>query len=84
MDQDEEHNPPPNPPKLTDSRIEDYMSEFGGECWELDAMEPEMISDLIETNIKGLIVQDLWDEAVERETEGREKIAEVAAQMELG
>lgn len=51
MDQIEEFNPPPNPTKVTDSRTGGYIEEFGYECWELDALEPSVISALIKENV---------------------------------
>ena len=47
MDQIELYNPPPNPTKLGDSRAPKYVEEFGLECWELDALDPEVIEQLI-------------------------------------
>nr|DAL85250.1 MAG TPA: type II DNA topoisomerase VI [Caudoviricetes sp.] len=51
MDQIENYGPPPNPTKLTDSRANGYIDNFGYECWELDALEPQVISDLITKNV---------------------------------
>ena len=51
MNQIEEFNPPPNPTKVTDSRASGYISNFGYECWELDALEPRVISKLISENV---------------------------------
>ncbi len=48
MNQIEQYNPPPNPAKLTDSRATQYIDEFGYDSWELDALEPQVISNLIE------------------------------------
>ena len=56
MEQIELYNPPPNPAKLTDSRCGSYISRFGDESWELDALEPKVIHDLITTN-----VTEFWD-----------------------
>jgi len=55
MDQIEQYNPPPNPTKLTDSRATGYISEFGEECWELDALRPEVIDSLITNTINQYI-----------------------------
>lgn len=65
MDQIEEYNPPPNPAKTTDSRAAAYIAEFGNDSWELDALEPKVIVDLIETSIQKLIDKKVWaaDEA---------------------
>jgi hypothetical protein len=62
MNQVEEYEPPPNPAKTTDSRYGAYIAEFGDESWELDALEPAVIAELIRNAITGLIDQDLWDE----------------------
>jgi hypothetical protein len=47
FDQVQQYNPPPNPTKMTDSRAGGYCASFGDECWELDALEPSMIVQLI-------------------------------------
>lgn len=52
MDQIEEYNPPPNPAKITDSRFKKYEEEFGDESWELDALNPVMLVDLVRTKIE--------------------------------
>lgn len=51
MEQIEEFNPPPNPAKLTDSRCGKYISQYGDESWELDALEPKVIHRLITNNV---------------------------------
>jgi hypothetical protein len=48
IDQIERYNPPPNPAKVTDSRYAAYQAEHGEESWELDALEPKVITRLIE------------------------------------
>ena len=51
MDQIETFSPPPNPAKLTDSRCKSYMDKYGDESWELDALEPKVLNDLIQGTI---------------------------------
>ena len=51
-EQIEKYNPPPNPTKLSDSRAQGYIQEYGYSCWELDALEPKIIRSLIEENVK--------------------------------
>lgn len=46
-DQVAQYNPPPNPAKLTDSRINGYAQEFGYSSWELDALEPAILNGVI-------------------------------------
>lgn len=78
MDQVEEHNPPPNPAKVTDSRYASYVAQFGEESWELDALEPAMIVQLIRGEVESLRDSLLWDEAVQRQEEMRSQILLVA------
>lgn len=52
MDQIELYNPPPNPAKITDSRYEAYTAEYGFGSWELDALEPKVIHDLIQNTVR--------------------------------
>ena len=71
MDQVEEHNPPPNPTKLTDTRANDYVAQFGDTSWELDALEPAVIDRLIESEITRLVDGDVWDKCSADEEEAR-------------
>lgn len=48
MPQIEKYNPPPNPAKLTDSRVGGYLRKYGNQSWELDALDPKTITALIE------------------------------------
>ena len=52
MDQVEQYNPPPNPAKVTDARFESYRQEYGDESWELDALDPTVLSNLIADEIR--------------------------------
>lgn len=65
MDQVDEETPPPNPAKVTDSRFIDYQKQYGDESWELDALTPAYLTNLITVEIADLIEQDLWDERKE-------------------
>ena len=51
MNQIQTYNPPPNPAKITDSRASKYIDQFGDESWELDALEPKVITDLIKKQV---------------------------------
>lgn len=63
MKQIEEKTPPPNPAKTTDARFEGYRAIHGDESWELDALEPAYLNELVEDHIQEAISdQDVWDE----------------------
>lgn len=53
-DQVQAYNPPPNPAKLTDSRCKAYIERYGDESWELDALNPTVIHDLITEHVDKL------------------------------
>jgi hypothetical protein len=52
MAQVEEHEPPPNPTKEADPRSAVYRREYGETCWELDALEPRLLVDLVQAAIR--------------------------------
>jgi hypothetical protein len=76
------YNPPPNPAKATDSRFMGYVAEYGSECWELDALEPQVIVDLIQNEVKALIDPEAWDAVVEREETERDLLRQAAASLD--
>ena len=56
-----------------------YVREFGtDQCWELDALSPTVISNLIEAEIKKLIDPEEWNAAKAKEQRGRDLIDGVA------
>lgn len=84
MDQIEEHEPPPNPAKTTDSRYEAYRREFGEESWELDALEPQLLAGLVRDFVDGVRDDALWRDAEDRENAGRRRLVHAADAMERG
>lgn len=65
MDQVREQRPPENPAKTTDSRFREYRRKFGDKSWELDALSPEYLNDLVESHITMEINQARWNERQE-------------------
>ena len=60
MDQVDEYGPPPNPAKVTDSRFDGYREQYGSESWELDALEPSVLVDLIRTEVDNYRDTGYW------------------------
>ena len=67
FDQIEQYNPPPNPAKMSDPRAAGYIENYGHSSWELDALEPRVIRDLIGDAMKEYTNKDEWE--VTKETE---------------
>lgn len=82
MDQVEKYEPPPNPAKLTDSRANAYVAEFGDDSWELDALEPKVLVDLIRKNVNALKDKKVWDEDQERLDTEKALLAKCSAKWE--
>lgn len=61
MDQIDEYDPPPNPAKITDSRFDEYERLYGDQSWELDALEPSVITALIRAEVDKHRDPDLWE-----------------------
>lgn len=78
MDQVEQYEPPPNPAKITDSRADAYIAEFGTESWELDALEPTVIATLIRDAISGVRDEEKWEAKIEEEERGQELLQETS------
>lgn len=82
MDQVEEHNPPPNPARITDSRFESYADQFGLESWELDALEPAMLVSLVQEATAQYRDDDLFAERRELEERQQAQLQRVADNWE--
>jgi hypothetical protein len=79
-DQIDEFNPPPNPAKLTDSRADAYIREFGTSSWELDALNPDTLSNLITSTIDSYLDVPAFNARVREQDRGRDDLATVARQ----
>lgn len=84
MDQVQTYNPPPNPAKLTDSRVGGYLARYGDESWELDALDPATLHDLIRQHITDLMDEadysQTWNDKIDEQTEARRGMVAVARQ----
>lgn len=73
-DQVQQYNPPNNPAKLTDSRANAYIDQYGESCWELDALDPNTISDLIRDEVYSIRDVDKLEEMNQREELEKEEL----------
>ncbi len=78
MDQIKEYNPPEQFAKEKDSRTPWYIEQFGTEdCWELDALKPQVIDKMIRDEVEPLIDREAWDATLEREQEHLATLKEI-------
>jgi hypothetical protein len=78
MNQVDEYQPPPNFAKLSDSRARDYVIKYGENSWELDALEPDVMANLVRDNILAIRDDDLWNEALDEENHHKETLSRIA------
>lgn len=74
MNQIQTYNPPPNPAKITDSRASKYIDQFGDESWELDALEPKVITDLIKKQVTMYRNDDIYRAVCDKEKREKEEL----------
>lgn len=82
MPQIRELEPPPNPAKVTDSRFDGYLKKYGHQSWELDALEPAYISELIKNEVAQLRDDEIWRADVSRETSEKAGLQKIANHYE--
>lgn len=82
MDQVQQYNPPPNPAKMTDSRFNDYWAKYGDKSWELDALEPAVLEQIIKDTIDPLIDLSDWKATEDQEKDGREQLDKISQQWD--
>lgn len=74
MDQVEEIGPPPNHTKISDSRAPAYVDRFGSDSWELDALPPRYIDQLVTREIEALIDYEAWTDCIRLQRERRKTL----------
>ena len=62
-----QYSPPPNPTKITDPRAKEYISEYGETSWEVDALKPEVLQELIERFILKYLDLERFEQVEQKE-----------------
>ena len=78
MEQVQQYDPPPNYAKATDSRFAAYVEAYGTDCWELDALEPQVLTDLVDSKIRAHLDEGLRQVRIEQQEEERAELSAVA------
>lgn len=67
MPQIKKYKLPPNPTKMTDSRSPEYIKLHGRTCWEVDALDPVVLSGILESSIESQIDMEQYAKMVKQE-----------------
>jgi len=78
-EQIEKFSPPPNPAKITDPRAGWYIQKHGNYSWEVDALDPKVLHQLVRENVEELIDMDLFKSQLKQESQDK-KTLRVAAE----
>ena len=81
MDQVRQYDPPPNPAKMSDARYTSYAEKWGEECWELDALDPAVLADLVRDHVMDIVDQGRWSAVEEREDTDKGRLQGIALKM---
>lgn len=74
MDQIIKLKPPENPAKVTDSRYDAYVTRYGQSSWELDALDPSFLSQLIDDTIAEYVETEKFEDVAVEEERLKDKI----------
>ena len=84
QEQIKKYNPPPNPAKITDTRAKWYIENFGNTSWEVDALTPQVLHQLVQRNVEALIDMDLFEEMRDQEDRDKERLEKFKEASEDG
>jgi len=77
MEQIKELEPPPNPAKITDPRAAWYMSKFGENSWELDALKPDVLERIVNNAVVKYLDEEKFEQILLKEKEDKKKLKEM-------
>ncbi len=67
MPQVKKHDPPPNPAKLSDTRAKAFIAKYGRQSWEVDALSPPILRQIITSGFTKHLDLDLMEEIKQKE-----------------
>ncbi len=80
-EQIKQYRPPPNPAKRSDPRSCKYAEEYGNESWELDALDPEVLEDVLESHILEYLNMSLCNGMLAKEHRERKALERLAKKL---
>jgi hypothetical protein len=71
------YNPPPNPAKITDPRADWYIEKHGAVSWEVDALPPKVLNELLTKHIEESIDMSVYRDMLRLENHQKEELQEL-------
>lgn len=76
-EQIDEYSPPPNPAKITDPRAKWYIAKHGTESWELDALKPQILEEIVKKAVLEFLDKEQYEKMLQKENGDIEKLREI-------
>ena len=73
----DKYNPPPNPAKITDPRAKEFIKNHGNTSWEVDALTPSVLNNLLESSILAHINLERYEERLKQEWTDKKRLTEL-------
>jgi len=77
MEQIKQYNLPPNSAKKSDPRSDEYIKRHGNLSWELDALTPEVLNQLVSSHIEEFLDMDEYQRIMDQEEEEKRELVQV-------
>lgn len=76
-EQIQKYDPPPNPAKITDPRAGWYISKYGEESWELDALKPDVLEKIVDDAVLEYLDLSIYNKMVEKEAKDKARLRDI-------
>jgi hypothetical protein len=80
-EQVQEYKPPPNPAKVRDPRAKAYIDRYGDESWEVDALDPTVLEQLVIDAYTRIVDAKLFKAAKKREKVDKKYLLSLAPDL---
>lgn len=82
MEQVKRYKLPPNPAKTTDARFETYVAEHGNKSWEVEALPPKVLSQIVRDALEKTVDRKLMKAVVDEEREHKKALERACEEVE--
>ena len=81
-DQVAQYNPPPNPAKMSDSRAAGFVAEHGDESYEVDALPPAVLNQVVTDAIEEYVDLEARQRRIDQEDKIRRQMRRLAESLD--
>jgi hypothetical protein len=75
------YNPPPNPAKMSDSRARAYVEKYGQVSWEVDALPPDVLAQIVRDALEDVVDRDAMKRVEEQEARDKTRLRKAVEEL---